>query len=142
MGLEKPPHMPVLVLFALICIARFYRKKQPSGLNILISTPASVGDVMEAETSNLRWTLTLNVYPECSSILHQKPRHEVSIKIIYSKIYLKRTCSEADICLKQTKDFSKKYYFSDQSIIKRTCLKRTKKFVSKCPLQTGFTVYA
>ena len=40
MVLANPPHMPVLVLFALTCSTRFYRKKQPSGLEILISTPA------------------------------------------------------------------------------------------------------
>ena len=34
--------MPVMVLFALIYIARFYRKKQPPGLEILISTPAYI----------------------------------------------------------------------------------------------------
>ena len=38
-GLANPLHMPVLVLFALTRIARFYRKKQASGLEILISTP-------------------------------------------------------------------------------------------------------
>ena len=42
MGLAKPPHMPILVLFALICIARFYRKKQPSGLEILIALSGEI----------------------------------------------------------------------------------------------------
>ena len=34
--------MPVLVLFTLTSIARVYCKKQPSGLEILISTPAYI----------------------------------------------------------------------------------------------------
>ena len=57
MGLEKPPHMPVLVLFALICIARFYRKKQPSGLNILISTP--VGNIVRLKTRAIYKTIQM-----------------------------------------------------------------------------------